>query len=114
MFANPIWSVLILGGVIALYWFVIRPRLEVAFSATYAHIDDFWARQWARVVAFRSYIASVVAAVLIAAPDIIVAIAPVDLSGIIGPKWAPIVSGLLAAFLAINRAFSTKPDSERA
>lgn len=114
MFANPLWSVLILAGLAALYYFVIRPRLRVRFTDTYAHIDGWWARQWARTVAFRSWIATAIAGVLIAAPDILAAVIPIDLSPFIGTKWAPIVSGALAAFLALNRAFSTKPDGQKA
>lgn len=109
MFANPIWSVLILAGLVAVYYFIIRPRLRVAFSETYAHLDTWWERWWARIVAFRSWIATVAAALLIALPDILVAVTPIDLSPFIGEKWAPLVSGALAAFLALNRAFSTTP-----
>jgi hypothetical protein len=114
MFANPIWSILIIAGLIALYAFVIRPRLKVAFSETYLHIDGWRARQFARLHAFRSWVATVIAGLLIALPDIIVAVLPVDLSWLIGENWAKIVTGALAAYLAINRAFATKPDSEKA
>lgn len=110
MFANPLWSVGILAGLILLYMFVIRPRLKVRFVDTYTHIDGVWARWWARTVAFRSWIATALAGVLIAVPDIVVALTPIDLTPFIGEKWAPIVSGALAGFLALNRAFSTKPD----
>lgn len=113
MYANPIWSVLLLVGVIALYWFVIRPRLRVKFAETYSHIDGWWARQLARLHAFRSYVAAFVAAMLLALPDIIVAVAPVDLSGIVGPHWAQAITTLLAVYLAVNRAFSTRPGDEK-
>ena len=113
MYANPIWSLLLLAGVMALYWFVIRPRLKVRFADTYSHIDGFWARQFARLHAFRSYVATLVAAVLLAAPDIAVAVAGVDLSGILGHSWAQIVTSLLAIYLAVNRAFSTRPGEDK-
>jgi hypothetical protein len=104
MYLNPFWSVALLAGVLALYWFVIRPKapfLEVGKS-----ILD-------RLHRFRSYVATTVAALLVAAPDIIVAISPADLSNIIGPTWAPTVGSILAVYLAVNRAFSTKPGDER-
>ena len=55
MFANPIWSVLLLLAPLTLYWFVIRPRLKTRFTAIYADLDSFWARVWARTYAFRTF-----------------------------------------------------------
>lgn len=113
MYANPIWSVLLILAVIALYWFVIRPRLKVRFAETYTHIDGWWARQWARVVAFRSYVAALVTAVMIASPDIAVKLLPIDLSGFVGPWWAQAWTTALTVFLAVNAAMKTKPGSEK-
>lgn len=113
MYLNPAWSVLLLLAVGALYWFVIRPRLRVAFLETYAHLDSFWARVWARLVAFRSYFATALAAVMIALPDIAVALSPIDLSEFVGKWWAQAWTTGLAIFLAVNRAFSTKPGEQK-
>lgn len=113
MFANPVWSVLLLVAVGALYWFVIRPRLKVKFLDTYGHLDSFWARLLARTVAFRSYIATALTALMIALPDIAVALAPVDLTDVVGKGWAQAWTTGLAIFLAVNRAFSTKPGEEK-
>lgn len=114
MFLNPIWSVLLLVAVASLYVFVIRPRLAVAFTETYTHIDGWWARQFARLYGFRSFAATAFACLMIALPDIAVAIMPIDLTWLVGPKWAPVIVGLLASYLAVNRAFATKPGNERA
>lgn len=113
MYLNPIWSGMLLGAIVALYVFVIRPRLKVAFTETYQNIDNWWMRQWARIVAFRSYVATAIAGALIALPDLAVAILPIDLSSIVGPKWAPTITALLTIFLAVNRAFATKPGEEK-
>lgn len=113
MFLNPIWSVLLLVAVASLYVFVIRPRLAVAFTETYAHIDGWWARQYARLYAFRSYVATAFAALAIALPDIVVAVLPIDLTWLVGPNWAPVITALLAAYLAINRGFATTPGTDR-
>lgn len=102
MFANPLWSVAILLGLFAVYG-VIRWKNGGPLLVSNKTL-------WDRIVAFRSWVATAAAAVLIAVPDILVALTPIDLSPFIGEKWAPIVSGSLAAFLALNRAFSTKPD----
>lgn len=113
MFANPLWSVLLIAALIAIYFFVIRPKLQARFVDTYSHIDNWWARQIARLHAFRSWVATVIAGLAIALPDIVVAITPIDLTPFIGTEWAPRVAGALAAYLALNRAFSTKPDGEK-
>lgn len=102
MFANPLWSILILLSLFAVYG-IIRWKHGGPLLIGNATL-------WERVVAFRSWVATAIAGLLIAAPDLLVALAPVDLSPIIGERWAPIVSGALAAFLALNRALSTKPE----
>lgn len=111
MFANPIWSVLILIGLFALYWFVIRPKAPILEVGK--HIEGFWARWLVRLHRFRSFVATAIAGLLLALPDIVVAIAPIDLSGVIGVHWAQIITSLLAIYLAVNRAFSTKPGDEK-
>ena len=100
MYANPIWSVALLVGVFALYWLVIRPKAKF-LEVGQGMLD--------RLHRFRSYVATFIAALLIAMPDIIVAVAPVDLSGIVGPKWAPVITAILSIYLTLNRALSTTP-----
>lgn len=114
MFLKLLWPVLLIVAVAALYPLVIRPRLKVRFSETYLHIDGFWARLRARLYAFRSYVATWFATLAIALPYIVEAILPVDLSWLVGADWASAIGGLLAAYLAINRAYATKPDREEA
>jgi di/tricarboxylate transporter len=109
MFANPLWSVLILLALVGVY-IVIRIKHGGPLLENNNHIRDWKARWLARLVAFRSFVAVQVAALLIALPDLIVLIAPVDFSWLIGDSWAKIISGLLAAFLSINAALKTKPD----
>ncbi len=105
MHLNPLWSVALLAGVFALYWFVIRPKAPF-LQAGKGVLD--------RLHRFRSFVATTFAALLVAAPDIVVAISPADLSNIIGPTWAPTIGSILAVYLAVNRAFATKPGDERA
>lgn len=111
MYANPIWSVLLLAVVIAIYWFIIRPKAPILEAGK--HIEGFWERWLERLHRYRSYVASFVAALLLALPDIIVAIAPVDLSGIVGHHWAQVITSLLTVYLVVNRAVSTKPGDEK-
>lgn len=106
MFANPWWSVLVLALPFALYFLVIRPRLRVKFTQTYAYLDGFWERLWARTVAFRSYLVGVVTALAIALPDLLVLIPGLDLSFLPQPWPMYVTSGSTAA-LVLMRAFST-------
>lgn len=112
MFANPIWSVLILAGMAALYWFVIRPKapfLEVGKDVT-----PWWRRWLMRLQAFRTYVAGAVGALLISLPDIIVSLSSADFSAWIGPDWSAKVTSLFALFALVNRAVSTTPPDEKA
>lgn len=113
MFANPVWSLLVLV-VLAILYGIVRYKHGGPLLANNERVRDWKTRWWARIVAWRSWIATAISAILIAAPDLIVLVAPVDLSPFIGPKWAPIVSGSLAAFLAINNLLKTKPVGEKA
>lgn len=111
MYANPFWSVALLAGVFALYWFVIRPTAPILETRKY--IRSFWLRWWERIVAFRSYVAAAFTAVMIALPDIAVAVLPIDLSDFIGKWWAQAWTTGLTIFLALNAAMKTKPGDEK-
>lgn len=43
MYLHWIWSVALLAGVVALYWFVIRPKAP--FLETRTHIENWFARR---------------------------------------------------------------------
>lgn len=107
MFANPFWSVALLAGIFALYWFVIRPK--AAFLEVGKDIESFWGRWFARFHRFRTYVVGAIGALFVAFPDILVSITPSDLSNLIGPDWAPKVGSAIAVYAVVNRAFSTKP-----
>lgn len=108
MFANPIWSALILAVPFVLYFLVIRPRLRVKFTETYAHLDSFWARVWARTYAFRSFVAFAAGAIATALPDLLVLVSGMDLSFL--PQPWPAWTMAATSFVQIMiRAFSTTP-----
>lgn len=114
MFANPIWSILILCAPIALYWFVIRPRLEARFTDLYSHLDSFWARVWARIYAFRTFWIGLVGAIATAAPDILVQVAPLDFSPFLPQPWAAYTGPATSIAIVLMKAFETKPKDEQA
>lgn len=114
MFANPIWSLLLLCAPVALYWFVIRPRLQAKFTELYDHIDSFWGRVWARTYAFRTFWIATAGAVVTALPDILAAIAPVDFSGILPQPWPAYTGPATTIAITLMKAFETKPKDEQA
>lgn len=112
MFANPLWSLLLLALPIALYWAVIRPRLKAKFTELYADLDSFWARLWARTYAFRTFWIGVVGVLATALPDLLVLIAPVDFSGVLPQPWPAYTGPITSAAIVLMKAFETKPGED--
>lgn len=108
MFANPIWSVLLIVALVLIYRFIISPRLRVRFAETYTFIDGFWARLWARLWAFRTPLVAAIGPVLTALPDILVQIPHVDLSFLPAP-WPAWAMGFSTFAVIIMKAFETTP-----
>jgi hypothetical protein len=113
MFANPIWSLLLLAAPALLYWFVIRPRLEAKFTDLYSHLDSFWARVWARTYAFRTFWIATFGAVITALPDLLVKVSSLDFSSLPQP-WPMYVSIGTTLVITLMKAFETKPANEQA
>lgn len=113
MFANPIWSLLLLAAPVALYFFVIRPRLEVRFTQTYMSLDSFWSRVWARTYAFRTFWIGVGGVIATAAPDLLVHIAPLDFSPFLPQPWPAYTGPITSAIIVMMKAFETKPREEQ-
>lgn len=109
MFANPIWSLLLLLALVIVYRFIISPRLRVSFAETYTHIDGFWARLRARLYAFRSVVIGAAGVVATALPDLLVLIPTLDLSFLPQP-WPAWAMGGALVLNTIVKAFETKPD----
>lgn len=113
MFANPIWSLLLLLAPAALYWLVIRPRLRARFTDLYSRIDSFWGRVWARTYAFRTFWIGVAGAIITAAPDLLVQIAPIDFSPFLPQPWPAYTGPITSAIIVIMKAFETKPKEQQ-
>lgn len=94
-----------------IFWFIVRPRLRARFTNLYSHIDSFWARWWARLVAFRTMVFGTIGLVL---PEIISGIAFLassDLS-VLPADWQNYIR--IAALIAtmLGRAVATAPREE--
>lgn len=113
MFLPPLYSVLVLAALVGLY-FVVRYKHGGPLLLSRTDVDGWWSRQLARIWAFRTWIVNAVGGILIALPDIIVALVPVDLTPLIGPEWSKIVGAAMLIFNAINAALKTKPPGQAA
>lgn len=103
-----IWSVAVILGPILIYWFVIRPRLKERFADTYSHIDSWWQRQWARVLAFRTYVIGALGIWLSEAPALLDGLNAVNLTD--WPEGWQSTVRLVTIFLMIyTRARATTP-----
>ena len=114
MFANPIWSILLIATMVAIYWFVIKPRLHAKFTELRSDVDSFWGRLFARIYAFRTYCVATFGILLAALPDLLVAVAPFDFSPYIGERWGAIVGLGTTITIALMKALETKPKDEPA
>lgn len=112
MFANPVWSLLILWIPVLIYFFIIRPRLKANLVELYAHVDGFWARVAARVYAFRTVALGTMGAILIAAPDLLVQVSSLDFSFLPQP-WPMYVSLGFMIVQVLMKAYETKPKNEQ-
>lgn len=113
MFANPIWSLLLLAVPVLVYRFIISPRLRMRFGEIYTHIDSFWGRVWTRLYAFRTFFISTLGILLTALPDLLVAIAPLDFSAVLPQPWGLYVGTFIAITIALMKAFETKPGEDK-
>lgn len=101
MFANPLWSVLIIVGLIVMYA-IIRFKHEAPLLST----SQTW---WEWIIAFRTWVAAWIAGLLLALPDILVLITPFDFSPWIGSEYAKLVTLAFGIFAAINASLKTRP-----
>lgn len=108
MFLPPIYSVAILMGVILLY-ILIRYLHHAPLLQSQGEVPGWFSRQIARAWAFRTWVVNAVGGVLIAAPDITVALIAVDLTPLIGTDWSKKVGAGMLIYNAINGALKTKP-----
>lgn len=110
MFANPIWSAAILAGLVVLYIIVRIKHGKPLFQAFGDLSGVAWFMTW--VVRFRSYIVNIGGGLLIALPDIVVALTAVDLTPLIGTAWSQRIATGMVIYNAVNTALRTKPPGE--
>jgi hypothetical protein len=110
-FVKLSWSIIILSAPIALYWFVIRPRLKARFSELYAEVDGFWARLWALTKAFRTWIIGVGGLLFSEVPALLDLMNALDTSSW-PPAWQGTIRAITIVGMLATRAYATKPARE--
>jgi hypothetical protein len=108
---RTIFAVLLLIAPFALWFLVIKPRLSAGWTEIHANAGGFWARLRARLYAFRSFVAGVIAAVAYALPTLAEGLLGINLPFLPDP-WSSYVGGIASLYLVVNRAFATKPKNE--
>ena len=103
-----LFSILILAAPIAIYIWIIRPRLRARFVDTYAHLDSFWGRSWARIKAFRTWIIGGVGLYASELPALLETFNAIDLTSL-PPYWQSTVRVLTIVAIMVSRAYSTTP-----
>lgn len=107
MFANPIWSLLLVALVIVYLWY-IRPKLKAQFAKQYAAVDGVFECLRARLYVWHTPIVTAIGMLLIAAPDLLVQVSSMDFSGILPQPWAGYVSPVCLMLIALFKAFPPK------
>ena len=95
----------------AIYWFIVRPRLESRFIDLYANVEGFWDRWLTRAVAFRTMIFGTIGLML---PEIITVLAGLSSSDLEGfpDEWQGWIRGAALVATMLGRAMSTAPREE--
>jgi hypothetical protein len=105
------FSIVILAAPILVYWFIIRPRLEARFVDTYANLNGFWARVWARVVAFRTFLIGAVGLYASEIPAALEMLQGTDLT-FLPQHWQSTIRVVTIIAVMVSRAVATTPASE--
>lgn len=110
---KTILLLVLLAAPFAVYFLLLRPRLKMKYTEFYAEIDGFWARQWARIVALRSFFIGSAGALATAVPLLLELFLGIDFSFLPEP-WPGYVAAATSIVLTLNRVLSTLPGNEKA
>jgi len=94
-----------------IYWLVIRPRLQARFTDLYAHVGGFWARTWARIVAFQTFVLGSIGLIL---PEVVTLITPYmhDDLDFLPDGWKGVFRAAIILLIIWARARATTPGEE--
>lgn len=106
-----LWQFVIIAAPIAIYLFVIRPRLKARWTDLYTDIGGFWARQWARLVAFRSWVIGGAGIYMSEVPALLEEFKLADLT-FLPERWQSTIRVVTIVALMLARAYSTTPQEQ--
>lgn len=109
MFANPLWSILLLAIPVAIWFLIIKPKLGTKLTDIYKDAGSLWERIKARFYAFRTFWVGVIGTIFTALPDLLVLVSPLDFSGILPQPWPAYTGAITSAAIVLMKAFETKP-----
>lgn len=101
-------SLALLVAPIAIYWFIIRPRLHARVLELYADVDGLLPRLWARIVAFKTWLIGAVGIYASELPAVLAELQFVDVS-FLPEGWQTAVRVATLIGVMLSRAYSTKP-----
>lgn len=106
------FSITILIAPIAIYYWIIRPRLQAKFTEIYAGVDGFWARLWTRLTAFKTFVVGTVGVYLSEAPALLEELRFADLTSL-PDHWQSTIRIGTMILIMVMRALDTKPGEEK-
>jgi hypothetical protein len=112
MFLHPLWSVALLFGIAGVFIVIRVKHGKPLFDAFGNRAGWDWFLTW--LIRFRSWVVNATGAILMALPDIIVALTSVDLTPYIGTQWSKWVGLGVLVYNAANTAVRAKPDGQAA
>lgn len=102
------FSVLLLAGVVALYFVVIRPK-GAHILKTYRENGSGWAGLKAVLWGFQTFWAGAAGALVYALPELLTAASGVDFKELLPEPWGAWVATTLAFGIPLMRAFAATP-----
>lgn len=107
------FSLTILIAPIAIYYWIIRPRLQAKMTEIYAGVGGFWARVKARFAAFKSFFILSGGAYLTEVPALLEELRWIDLEEFGLGNWQSTLRIGTMILLMVVKAFDTKPGEEK-
>lgn len=112
MIVKAVLAVILLAAPVALWFFVIKPRLGGSISDIGASLDSWWDRLKARIYAFRTFIVGATGYYASEIPGALQAFNVLDVSWMTPEVRFYIGLGTIIATMAV-RAYSTTPVDKR-
>jgi hypothetical protein len=100
--------ILLLVGVVALYFFVIRPR-GARLLETYRENGGSWAGVKAVLWGFQTFWAAALGSLAYALPDLLTAASGLDFRELLPEPWGAYVATSMALGIPLMRAFAATP-----